>query len=129
MSPTLLVKLSILSVPRYQCVIILNLYRYCSGDSRAVHEALDRQQPPETEAIMSRSSGHVFATNSTAAVATEDGTPLVKREQGLANSSKSDAVMIPTHESLMAIKHKKKLLTNGTEQFNLKPSKVCLSLH
>ena len=31
--------------------------------------------------------------------------------------------LVPTHENLMAIKHKKKLLTNGTEQFNVKPSK------
>jgi hypothetical protein len=94
-----------------------------SGDNRAAHEALDGEQPAETEAIMARSSGHIFAANSTAVA--EDGSPLVKREQLLASSStKPETAMIPTHESLMAIKHKKKLLTNGTEQFNLKPSKV-----
>ena len=31
--------------------------------------------------------------------------------------------LVPSHESLMAIKHKKKLLTNGTELFNQKPSR------
>ena len=33
------------------------------------------------------------------------------------------ASLVPTHENLMAIKHKKKLLSTGTEQFNMKPSK------
>ena len=33
------------------------------------------------------------------------------------------ASAVPTHENLMAIKHKKKLLSTGTEQFNMKPSK------
>lgn len=30
---------------------------------------------------------------------------------------------IPSHEELMAVKRKKKLLTSGTEQFNIKPKK------
>ena len=30
---------------------------------------------------------------------------------------------VPTHESLMAIKHKKKLFSTGTDQFNVKPTK------
>ena len=32
-------------------------------------------------------------------------------------------VAVPTHENLMAIKHKKKLITTGTEQFNINPKK------
>ncbi|CAM1293367.1 GBF1 (predicted) [Pycnogonum litorale] len=35
---------------------------------------------------------------------------------------------IPNHETLMAIKHRKKLLASGTEQFNSKPSKGILFL-
>ena len=33
------------------------------------------------------------------------------------------AQVVPSHESLMAIKHKKKLTQTGTDQFNVKPSK------
>ncbi len=38
---------------------------------------------------------------------------------------KSDEMVkaVPSHESLMAIKHKKKLTQTGTDQFNVKPSK------
>ena len=100
---------------------------FCSpGDNRALHDALQRQQTTETMAIMGRSSGHTFATASLAGGGEEgDATPLATGEQPPANSSKPlEAAVIPTHESLMAIKHKKKLLTNGTEQFNMKPSKV-----
>jgi len=61
-------------------------------------------QPP----IMSKSSGHMFGKLS--------GDPDQPAQQ-----AKPQAV--PTHESLMAIKHKKKLTSTGTDQFNVKPSK------
>jgi len=65
-------------------------------------------QPTSTPSVMSKSSGHLFGKMST------DPAP----EPG-AHSTQA----VPTHESLMAIKHKKKLVTTGTDQFNVKPSK------
>jgi len=60
--------------------------------------------------IMSKSSGHMFGK---VAAETEQSPPVTKEK----------AQAVPTHESLMAIKHKKKLITTGTDQFNVKPSK------
>jgi len=67
--------------------------------------------PPTVSTIktnMSKSSGHLF------------GKELDEQTQSQ-NPVKQQVV--PTHESLMAIKHKKKLITTGTDQFNVKPSK------
>ena len=78
---------------------------------------------------MARSSGHIFAAAaSSSLVAAEEKDDAIGSRPAAIDQPKSEtaAAMIPTHESLMAIKHKKKLLTNGTEQFNMKPSKVGL---
>eukprot|EP00090_Calanus_glacialis_P001547 TRINITY_DN11122_c0_g1_i1.p1 TRINITY_DN11122_c0_g1~~TRINITY_DN11122_c0_g1_i1.p1 ORF type:complete len:1921 (+),score=712.97 TRINITY_DN11122_c0_g1_i1:73-5835(+) len=58
--------------------------------------------------IMSKSSGHLFGK--VASVPDHPLPPAISQA-------------VPTHESLMAIKHKKKLITTGTDQFNVKPSK------
>merc|ERR1719334_397681 len=60
-------------------------------------------------AIMAQSSGHLFGKMET--------------EQADLKSSPIPVVqsIVPTHESLMAIKHKKKLTSTGTDQFNIKP--------
>jgi len=65
--------------------------------------------PTNQPNIMSKSSGHLFGKSGS------NTTP----SQETANASQA----VPTHESLMAIKHKKKLITTGTDQFNNKPSK------
>ncbi len=111
------------------CTLWVPLFVFL-GDNQAIHDALVQQQTTTTVGIMARSSGHIFAAAAASLVAAdEDAATLLVDESAAApqpsNSSKGEAVVIiPTHESLMAIKHKKKLLTNGTEQFNMKPSKV-----
>jgi len=60
-----------------------------------------------TPSIMSKSSGHLFGKGSSSPSAPTSSAPQA----------------VPTHESLMAIKHKKKLITTGTDQFNVKPGK------
>ena len=60
-----------------------------------------------------RCSGYQFATTSTT------GQPL---ETAPKDTTSSDT-LIPSHEEVMALKHKKKLITTATEQFNAKPSK------
>jgi hypothetical protein len=104
---------------------------FCVGDNQAIHDALVQQQTTTTVGIMARSSGHIFAAAAASLVAADEFAVISLVDESaataaqLSNSSKAEAVVIiPTHESLMAIKHKKKLLTNGTEQFNMKPSKV-----
>ena len=64
----------------------------------------------ETVNIMVKSSGHIFGKQS-------DSVP--QSAERLVSSPQA----VPTHESLMAIKHKKKLFSTGTDQFNVKPSK------
>jgi hypothetical protein len=112
------------------CTLWVPLF-VCLGDNQAIHDALVQQQTTTTVGIMARSSGHIFAAAAASLVAADEdaATSLVDESAAAASqpsiSSKAEAVVIiPTHESLMAIKHKKKLLTNGTEQFNMKPSKV-----
>ncbi|KAG1678115.1 Golgi-specific brefeldin A-resistance guanine nucleotide exchange factor 1 [Nymphon striatum] len=46
-----------------------------------------------------------------------------KLETGIRHSRMKISENIPSHETLMAIKHRKKLLATGTEHFNSKPSK------
>ena len=58
--------------------------------------------------ILSRTSGHLFAKQECEAAAA-------------AAPPASAPSVVPTHESLMAIKHRKKLIATGTEQFNVKP--------
>ena len=61
--------------------------------------------------LMSKASGHTFG----------------KQTGSFVESDRPDTVSpqaVPTHESLMAIKHKKKLFSTGTDQFNVKPSKA-----
>jgi hypothetical protein len=90
-----------------------------------MHEALLQQQTAATVGIMARSSGHIFASAAaTLGHQSGVGDAASAADSTALGSNKPEAAIIPTHESLMAIKHKKKLLTNGTEQFNIKPSKV-----
>ena len=63
----------------------------------------------ESISMMCKSSGHIFGKQSSEAEVSESITPQPQA--------------VPTHESLMAIKHKKKLYSTGTDQFNVKPSK------
>jgi len=84
-------------------------FKQKSGVDRSRSDSLSRVA--NSTSIMNKCSGHIFA-NSTVHVQKDD-----------VDSSPCKMSVVPTHESLMAIKHKKKLLTNGTEQFNMKPSK------
>ena len=61
--------------------------------------------------IMDKGSGHIFGKHSSE----DDGSSVEQRN--------ITPQAVPTHESLMAIKHKKKLFSTGTDQFNVKPSK------
>ena len=58
---------------------------------------------------MTKSSGYMFASS-------------LETDSAAAVETKTE-LAVPTHENLMAIKHKKKLITTGTEQFNIKPTK------
>ena len=58
--------------------------------------------------ILGQTSGHLFAKH-------EGG------GGGSAVDTGQKTLVVPTHESLMAIKHKKKLNSTGTDQFNVKP--------
>ncbi|KAG8181269.1 hypothetical protein JTE90_018788 [Oedothorax gibbosus] len=67
-------------------------------------------------------SNHGLEKNSTAVEIPEKQKPLI-----MPNRMKISQE-IPSHEILMAVKHKKKILITGTEQFNSQPSKGILFL-
>ncbi len=69
---------------------------------------------PTPEAAVSKSSGHQFGVSVSANKLQEEN------QTAQAQASK---IKIPTHEEVMALKHKKKLITTATEQFNTKPAK------
>ena len=68
------------------------------------------QSQVASPALMAQSGGHLFAKMDSA-LACNTNTA----------SSPPQPSAVPTHESLMAIKHKKKLISTGTDQFNVKP--------
>jgi len=57
--------------------------------------------------LMAQSGGHLFAK--------------MDPVQGSHTAPPPQPSLVPTHESLMAIKHRKKLISTGTDQFNVKP--------
>ena len=73
------------------------------------------KEMPTSTTLMTKVSGHIFGKQTLA----KEENP--SQESGPVRTVSPQAV--PTHESLMAIKHKKKLFTTGTDQFNVKPSK------
>ena len=64
--------------------------------------------PAPSPALLARSSGHLFG---------KAGSPAVPGPGPRPHSA------VPTHESLMATKHRKKLISTGTDQFNSNPKK------
>jgi len=87
-------------------------FKQVNGQEKTRSESLNKISADLS--LMNKSSGHQFGVNS-------------NNKEPLSRSNSSAALgkenLVPTHESLMAIKHKKKLLTNGTELFNQKPSR------